>query len=96
MRKPFLLLILSILTVVGTAQNVKVNFNDAEFFFAEEDYEEALYAFNEVYKNGYQDNAYINYRMGVCLIDIKDRKAESIPYLDKASKNMDKTIREGK
>ena len=96
MRRPFLLLILSILTVVGTAQNVKVDFNDGEFFFAEEDYEEALYAFDQVYKNGYQDNAYINYRMGVCLIDIKGRKAESIPYLEKASKNMAKTIKEGK
>jgi len=96
MRRPFLFLIFSILATLATAQDVKVDFNDGEFFFAEEDYEEALYAFTQVYNNGYQDNAYINYRMGVCLIEIEGRKAESIPYLEKASKNIAKNVKEGR
>ena len=28
----------------------------------------------KVYNKGYQDNAYINYRMGVCLLNIPGRK----------------------
>jgi len=96
MRRPFLLLIFSILVTFVSAQDVKVDFNDGEFFFAEEDYEEALYAFTQVYQNGYQDNAYINYRIGVCLIEIEGRKAESIPYLEKASKSISKNIKEGR
>ena len=58
--------------------------------------EEALYAFNQVYKNGYQDNAYINYRIGVCLIEIAGRKTESIPYLEKAIQSISKNVKEGK
>ncbi|MEN8204252.1 MAG: OmpA family protein [Bacteroidota bacterium] len=96
MRRPFLMLILSILAILATAQDVKVDFNDGEFFFAEEDYEEALYAFTQVYNNDYQDNAYVNYRMGVCLIEIEGRKTESIPYLEKASKNISKNVKEGR
>jgi len=96
MRRPFLLLLFSFLVFIASAQNVKVDFNDGEFFFAQEDYEEALYAFNQVYQDGYQDNAYINYRIGVCLIEINGRKTESIPYLEKASKNISKNIKEGK
>ena len=47
------------------------NFYDAEFFFAEEDYAEALYAFSQVYKEGYQENANINYRIGICLLELE-------------------------
>ena len=78
------------------AQNAKVDFNDGEFFLAEEDYEEALYAFGKVYNKGYQDNAYINYRMGLCLINIPGRKTESIPYLEKAEQSISTNVKEGK
>ena len=96
MRRTFLLLVLSILFSVASAQNVKVDFSDGEFFYAEEDYEEALYAFSQVHKNGYQDNAYINYRIGVCLINVPGRKTESIPYLEKAVKSISENAKEGK
>ncbi len=78
------------------AQNVRVDFNDGEFFLAEEDYEEALFAFGKVYNKGYQDNAYINYRMGLCLINIPGRKTESIPYLEKAEQSISTSVKEGK
>ncbi len=96
MRRAFLLLFFSILATLASAQNIKVDFYDGEFFFAEEDYEEALYAFNQVYKRGYQDNAYINYRMGVCLLQILGRKTEAIPYLEKAVGNISPRFKEGK
>ncbi|MEN8230321.1 MAG: OmpA family protein [Bacteroidota bacterium] len=96
MRRSLLLLFCSILATVATAQDAKVDFYDGEFFFAEEDYEEALYAFNQVYKQDYQDNAYINYRIGLCLLHIQGRKTESIPYLEKAVNNISTNIKEGK
>ena len=84
MRRPFLFLIFSILATLAYAQDVKVDFNDGEFFLAEEEYEEALFAFGKVYDKGYEENAYLNYRMGLCLINIPGRKTEAIPYLEKA------------
>ena len=96
MRRPLLLIFFSILATMATAQDVKVDFYDGEFFFAEEDYEEALYAFNQVYNRDYEDNAYINYRIGQCLLQIPGRKTESIPYLEKAVTNISSRSKEGK
>jgi len=96
MRRSFPFLFLCLFSTLVIAQDTKVNFNDGEFFFAEEDYEEALYAFNQVYQDGYQDNAYVNYRMGACLLQIPGRKAEAIPYLEKAVENVSTDAREGR
>jgi len=96
MRRLFLLTTFCLLSSLILAQNAKVDFNDGEFFLAEEDYEEALYAFGKVYNKGYQDNAYINYRMGLCLINIPGRKTESIPYLEKAEQSISTNVKEGK
>ncbi len=96
MRRLLLFLSFCLLSSLILAQNVKVDFNDGEFFLAEEDYEEALYAFGEVYNKGYKDNAYINYRMGLCLINTPGRKTESIPYLEKAIENISTSVKEGK
>jgi len=96
MRRLFLFASFCLLSSLILAQNVKVDFNDGEFFLAEEDYEEALYAFGKVYNKGYQDNAYINYRMGLCLINTPGRKTESIPYLEKAEQSISTSVKEGK
>ncbi|RLD59634.1 MAG: hypothetical protein DRI97_00575 [Bacteroidetes bacterium] len=96
MRRLFLFTSFCLLTSLILAQNVKVDFNDGEFFLAEEDYEEALFAFGKVYNKGYQDNAYINYRMGLCLINIPGRKTESIPYFEKAEQSISSSVKEGK
>jgi outer membrane protein OmpA-like peptidoglycan-associated protein/tetratricopeptide (TPR) repeat protein len=96
MRRLSLSIFLCLLSFFVVAQNVKVDFTDGEFFLAEEDYEEALYAFGKVINNGYEDNAYINYRMGMCLININGRKTEAIPYLEKAVQQIAPTIKEGK
>jgi outer membrane protein OmpA-like peptidoglycan-associated protein/tetratricopeptide (TPR) repeat protein len=96
MRRLFLFTSLCLLSSLILAQNVRVDFNDGEFFFMEEDYEEALYAFGKVYNKGYEDNAYINYRMGQCLINIQGRKTESIPYFEKAEQSISTNVKEGK
>jgi len=96
MRRLYLFTSLCLLSSMILAQNIKVDFNDGEFFLAEEDYEEALYAFGKVYNKGNQDNAYINYRMGLCLLNIQGRKTESIPYLEKAEESISTSVKEGK
>jgi outer membrane protein OmpA-like peptidoglycan-associated protein/tetratricopeptide (TPR) repeat protein len=96
MRRLLLLASFCLFSALNYAQNVKVDFNDGEFFLAREDYEEALYAFGKVYDRGYQDNAYINYRMGLCLLQIQGRKTEAIPYLEKAEGSISTKVKMGK
>ena len=96
MRRLVLFISLCLLSSLMAAQNVKVDFNDGEFFLAAEEYEEALFAFGKVYNKGYQESAYINYRMGMCLIKIPGRKTEAIPYLEKAQGRISTNVKEGK
>ena len=96
MRRLALFISMCLLSSLMLAQNVKVDFNDGEFFLAEEEYEEALFAFGKVYNNGYEESAYINYRMGMCLINILGRKSEAIPYLEKAQNSISKNVKIGK
>jgi outer membrane protein OmpA-like peptidoglycan-associated protein len=86
---------LLIVALVHGQYDPKENFYDAEFFLAEEDYTEALYAFNQVYKDGYENNSNINYRIGFCLVNIDGRKSEAIPYLNKAILNITEKYKEG-
>jgi len=95
MRKSFLMLLLFASTVIVGAQDPKQDFADGEFFLAAEEYEEALYTYNKVYKKGYQDNANINYRIGICLLQIPGRKTEAIPYLEKAILEVSEKYSEG-
>lgn len=75
--------------------DARENFYDAEFFFAEEDYAEALFSFKKVYNDGYQANSNINYRIGVCLLHLDGRKTEAIPYLQEAVKNINERYKFG-
>lgn len=96
MKRVYTLFSFLLIAIFLNAQyDPKENFYDAEFFFAEEDYAEALYAFTQVYKDGYEDNANINYRIGICLLELDGRKTEAIPYLETATKNITEKYREG-
>jgi outer membrane protein OmpA-like peptidoglycan-associated protein/tetratricopeptide (TPR) repeat protein len=86
---------LLIISLLNGQYDPKENFYDAEFFFAEEDYADALYAFTKVYNDGYEENSNINYRIGVCLLQIEGKKTEAIPYLEKATENITERYREG-
>jgi outer membrane protein OmpA-like peptidoglycan-associated protein len=66
---------------------LKEYFLDAEFFFAQEEYTDALYDYLEIYNNGFKDNANINYRIGICYLNILGQKERSIDYLLQASQN---------
>lgn len=94
-RFTIILPILFFSTFIFGQENAKEDFFDAEFFLAQEEYEEAWYAFNKVYNSGYEDNANINYRIGECLLNIPGRKTEAIPFLEKAVLNITDKYKEG-
>lgn len=68
-------------------EDLRLYFSDAEFFLAEEEYVDALYDYLELYNNGFEDNANINYRIGICYLYIPGQKDKAIPYLQEAVKN---------
>ncbi len=74
--------------------NLKEYFLDAEYFFAEESYVDALYDYLEIYNNGYKDNANINYRIGICYLNIPGQKDKSINYLLESLKNVSPKYKE--
>ena len=49
---------------------LKEYFADAEFFLTQEFYADALSDFLQVYRRRYEDNANINYRIGICYLNI--------------------------
>jgi outer membrane protein OmpA-like peptidoglycan-associated protein len=74
--------------------NLKEYFIDAEFFFAQEAYVDALYDYLEIYNNGYKDNANINYRIGICYLNIPGQKEKSVSYLLESLKNVSPKYKE--
>ncbi len=74
--------------------DLKEHFLDAEYFLAQEEYIDALYDYQELYNNGYRENANINYRIGICYLNIPGQKDKSVPYLLEAVKNVSKKYKE--
>jgi outer membrane protein OmpA-like peptidoglycan-associated protein len=70
-------------------------FIDAEFYLMEESYPDALIEYQKLYTRGYEDNANINYRMGICYLNMPGEKDKSIPYLMKAAQNITTRYKEG-
>ena len=91
----FLAVTLSFFSANAQKDPIRDEFLDAEFFLAEEDYNEALFAFLKVYNAGNQENANINYRIGICYINIPGEKHQAIPYLEKAVENTSSSYKEG-
>ena len=91
MKQALILVLIFILPFNSKAQItedvLKEYFLDAEFFLAQEEYIDALYDYTELYNNGFKDNANINYRIGICYLNIPGQKEKSIPYLLEAVKN---------
>jgi len=69
-------------------------FEDAEYYFYEKDYSEALINYLELY-NSEMTNAFICYRIGRCYLNSYFEKDEAIPYLTEAVKSISKDIKEG-
>jgi outer membrane protein OmpA-like peptidoglycan-associated protein/tetratricopeptide (TPR) repeat protein len=74
---------------------IKETFDDAEYFFNLEDYQEALVSYIRIYKRGYQDNANINYRIGICYLHTNNEKAKAVAYLEKAVNHVNAKYQEG-
>jgi outer membrane protein OmpA-like peptidoglycan-associated protein len=70
-------------------------FQDAEFFLADEAYIDALQEYNKLYKRGYDKNPNINYRIGICYLNIPGQKQKSVPYLEEAVKTVSSKYKEG-
>lgn len=70
-------------------------FLDGEFFLYEEEYADALPSYLRLHKRGFQDNANINYRIGICYLNIPGDKDKSIPYLEKAVEKVSSSYKEG-
>ncbi len=74
--------------------NLKEYFIDAEYFFAQEAYVDALYDYLEIYNNGYNENANINYRIGICYLNIPGQKDKAVNYLIESLKNVSPKYKE--
>lgn len=101
MRKVVLFAIFAISSVsLFAQQNLEENeairnvFADAEFFFASDDYIDALLEYQRLYKRGFKDNANINYKMGICYLNIAGEKEKAIDYLQAAKPYASKNYRE--
>ena len=99
MKKLTILLIGSIFfsfgLVYSQTEEDRINFYDGAFFLVEEDYSEALSAFKKVYNAGFEDNANLNYLIGVCNLKIHSEKPEAVKYLTKAISNVTRKYSEG-
>jgi tetratricopeptide (TPR) repeat protein len=83
--------------VTGYAQgqkNLQDTFLEADYFFMNEDYSDALGYYLQLYEK-LPDNSNLAYRMGVCYLNIPGKKNLSVDYLETASKNMSAIHKEG-
>jgi outer membrane protein OmpA-like peptidoglycan-associated protein len=88
-RLMLLLILCSFKTLIAqkSDEDLRLFFSDAEYFLTEEEYVDALYDYLELYNNGFADNANINYRIGICYLNIPGQKNKAISYLVKAVEN---------
>lgn len=90
--------ILFILTITinssfGQSQ-LKSKFIDAEYYFLFDEYSKALPLYLSILQKD-SNNANINYRIALCYLNLVGQKHKSIPYLEKATKDVTNTYKEG-
>ena len=69
-------------------------FLEAEYFFMNEDYPEALNLYLQVYQEQ-SDNENLAFRIGVCCLNISGKKEMAVKYLESAVTNMSAKRKEG-
>lgn len=95
---PFILLIFLLPAQIHSQEYQEILrniFSDAEYFLMDESYPDALVEYQKLYQRGYKDNANINYRIGICYLNMPGEKDKSIPYLAKAAQNTTTRYNEG-
>ncbi len=98
MERKLLTLLLFLFASFGVfSQNaaLKELYDDAEFFLLSEDYTDALSGYLKIQKRGYEDNANIQYKIGICFLNLPGQKMKAIDNLEKACKNVTEKYREG-
>ena len=90
----FIAFILSLSIHAQDIKNLQNSFLEAEFFFMNEDYSDALNYYLQLYEK-LPDNSNLAYRVGVCYLNISGSKDKSIEYLETATKNMSAKHKEG-
>jgi hypothetical protein len=96
--QPFILLLLLLPAQIFSQEYEEILRNiffDAEYFLMEESYPDALVEYQKLYTRGYKENANINYRMGICYLNMPGEKDKSIPYLTTAAQNTTTRYKEG-
>ncbi len=97
MKNQLLSLVLLLLSLSAFSQNqkdIKEAFLDGEYFLAYDEYIDALPFYKKVYDVN-PENANINYKLGLCYLNIPGQKSQAIPYLLKAVKNVSADYKEG-
>ncbi len=92
-----LFIIISAFTISAKAQDLnklQETFLEAEYFFLNEDYSDAVTYYLPLYEK-MPDNANIAYRIGASYLNIPGKKNFSISYLETASKNISPKHKEG-
>lgn len=90
----FISLLLSTNLFAQTINSLQDNFIEAEYFFMNEDYQDALPFYLDLYEK-MPDNSNIAYRIGACYLNITGKKNLAIDYLEAASKNLSAQHKEG-
>ena len=97
MKRVTLFLLLYIFVISAYSQRkeitIKEYFADAEYFLVLEEYPDALNDYLQVYNKGYENNANINYHIGICYMNIPGQKEQAISYLEIAAANASSKFR---
>ncbi|MCE5348099.1 MAG: hypothetical protein LLG13_17675 [Bacteroidales bacterium] len=96
-KRAICLFIVVIFTIQINAQdnkNLQDTFLEAEYFFLNEDFSDALNYYLELYEK-LPGNSNLAYRIGVCYLNIDGKKNLAIDYLETASKNISAKHKEG-
>jgi WD40-like Beta Propeller Repeat. len=98
MRRVILTLIITaffpLFLIAQDLKSSQETFNEAEYFLMNGDYQDAL-SYYMLIAEKFPDNANIDYRIGVCYLNISGKKNLSIDYLEAASRNMSAKRKEG-
>ncbi len=87
-------LLISLSAFPQNQKDIKEAFLDGEYFLAYDEYIDALPFYKKVYDVN-PENANINYKMGLCYLNIPGKKDQAIPHFLKAVTNVSPDYKEG-
>ena len=89
----FIFIALHLIAVGQTKQEIEELYKDANSYFYFEDYEEAVALYQKVLPH-YENNYNLNYKIGICYLNIQGHKHQAIPFLEFATKGISKRFNE--